>query len=433
MDATARGAIVAAVRADLGNLSGAGALTGAEVDLDARAQGPRTLYLAALHGAYTRLFDLAGASIPEQDVDAELTASASFTVSPRAELTLGIDASLATTLGIRADTDLLMIDPFTFGQRLEYATGFDLDYTLQTSARGSVDLAGGFTQAGAVAADVPAAVGVDSNAVHAEASYDHEVAPKTSLGPDLAYDFTHYRHELYDVWLHRGPADVHAGTLAMAASRDVTAGLRLSGSSGVTVATPMPILKLHRPMVAPEFGVRAAYTGKRWRLTARYGYAYTSLGPRLGQGQEHQALVKLAAQPFDGGSRRDVWLEGTLRFHHGGAPVGADPPLFDGITRPVPAQGTITATRLSAGLKLEVPLAKGLAFTSGVDLELARGSLSGAPPAALILSPRASQAQLLVSLGLAATASTDPARRARRDPAADADVASRRADRQEAR
>jgi hypothetical protein len=338
---------------------------------------------------------------------------------------LEAEGSLATTYGVRADTRLIELDPFLFGQRLEYAAGGDLSLALVPSPRTGIDVEGGYVQSGALAADLPSAVGVDAHEAHAAASFSRDLGPRDTLTPELRYAYTHYDHALLDAALHRGPADVHEVTLSAAASHELARGFFGTATAGISLGTPMPILGSSRAVVAPDAGLSLRWTGRRARVTARYAYAYTSLGPRIGYGQRHTAILRVDVQPWEGARHRDLALQGTLRFAHGGAPLAADPDVIvPGMPPPRPASGSLTTTTLAAGTRVDVPILRGLAFTSGADLRLVRGVVDPAPPE----GAGRTEVRLTLTFGLAATVSTDKRRTVTRDPDAGHEEGARRAE-----
>src|SRR5262249_1176382 len=158
----------------------------------------------------------------------------------------------------------------------------------------------------------------------------------------------------------------------------------------------------------------------RARVDARASYAYTSLGPRLGFGQQASVRLKVDVRPADGAARRDLLVHGTLRFARGASPLGVDPPLtLPGMPPPPPATGKLTTTTLSAGARVDVPVARGFAFTTGGDLGLAHGAIDPAP----VYGGARVQIVATLTFGIAATVSTDKRRMFARDPEADRDEA----------
>ncbi len=425
-DATARIAIQQSIQASATSLGSGAALTGGELDVDATAARPRATYSATAHLQYARAFELAlggGAGPPSDELDADAATSAAWTLSKAATLELTTEGSLATTTGVRADTRLIDLDPWLFGQRLEYAGGSDLTLSLEPWARTSLSVDGGYLQTGGLAADSPAAVGADTREIHGGVSPSFELGPRDTLTPEVRYVYTHYDHALLDTDLHRGPADIHTVSFTTSASHQVAPGLRVTAMGGVSVGTPMPLLGAGGAVVAPDAGLKLRWTGRRARITARYTYAYTSLGPRIGYGQRHGALVRLDLRPAEGARNRDLTLRATVRFAHGLAPLAADPDLQPPWERPrVPAAGTLTTTTLAAGTRVELPIVRGLALTTGADLLFVRGVLDPAPAGGDRLGVTG-----ILTVGLAGTVSTDPRRTVTRDLTAEHDEDERRA------
>jgi hypothetical protein len=437
-DATMRAAIQQGVQASLTSL-GSGAVTaGGEVTLDARAASRRAVYLALLHADYAHVFDVtvtSGAGSPSYNLDADTALSAEWTPSPRSSLSLQTEGSLATTLGVPADTQLLALDPFLAGQRLEYALGHTLTWTLETTPRDGLTLECGYLQSGALAAEkvsfpidprsglrtgqptrhasVPT-TGVDTHEVHAALSPDHEIGARDSIAPELRYAYTHYAHALLgaDLASGRGPADVHTITFSASGSHEIARSMSAGATVGVSVGSPMPWVHDGHPVVAPDAGVSLRWTGKQERLTARAAYGYTSLGPLLGHGQQAKATLRLDVRPWEGARYRDFLLHGALRFAHGAAPLGADPqPALPGM--PVlPPSASLTTTTLAARLRADIPLRRGLSLTAGSDLAFVRGVIDAPPPGGGV----SRQVRITLTFGLAGTLSTDRARTTPRDP-----------------
>jgi hypothetical protein len=416
-DVTVRGALEQSIEASVSSLGTGSALVGGELSVDGRVAGPRVEYLYAARGNYQRGFDLAlrgGAGPPVDYLDADGSASATWNTSARGILSLETQYSLATTSGIRASAELLERDPFTEGQRLEVAGGWDLTYTLSTSASSSLSVSGGYLGAGALSADVPAAVGVDSHEGHVELSWSRDLGPRDSITPDLRYVVTHEYHALQDAELHRGPADVHAATLAVSESHELAPRLTATVRGGFTVGSRAPALGARGAVVAPEAGLSLTWVTPRARITGRYNYGYTSLGPRIGYGQRHTGRVRITGRPVQGARLRDLMLTGVLRLTHGAAPLAEDVPASGA------AKGTLSTLTFATGTKVEYPLVRGLAVTGGLDFQLVRGVVDRAPAGTGL-----PQMTMLVTFGIAGTLSTDKNRTVRRDPDAEQDQAGR--------
>jgi hypothetical protein len=420
-DVAVRALVQQSTQVSLAPLGGGAILAGGELSGDARALGPRSLFSAETRARFERGIDLAGGE-PETDVSADASASASWVLSPGSTFSLDALGSLATTWGVRADSLLLALDPFEEGRRLDYALGADLTYTNTVTPRVEVTVDAGVAQAGALDAEVPAAIGADSREVHGGASVALDLAPRLAMTPELRYSFTRYEHALLDVERRRGPAEIHAVTGAVAASREILPQLFVTAGGGLTVGSPMPIARTDAAVVAPEATLGVRWRGKRSQLTARYAWSYSSLGPRLGFGQTHSATLRLSAWPLAGAYKTSL-LKITLRGAHGAAPIGADPPPLTPGLPPPPLTGALVVTTLAARGVLELPLARGWSLITGADLIYARGHLDPAPPSA---EPQRTLMATL-SVGLAVTAATDPRRRFPRAPGAEEDDAARRA------
>jgi hypothetical protein len=417
-DATMRAAVLQSVGTSLTSFGSASLLTGGELDMDAHVTLPRSSYGIELHGHYARGFEVAahgGAAPPEDNLDADAALNASWTLSPLTTLTLDTEGSLATTYGVRADTRLLELDPFLFAQRLEYGVGADFALGLTPTPRTSVTLEGGYVQEGAIAADTAAAVGVDTHEGHVAVSTSVELGPRDTLTPELRYTRVHYNRALLDEDLHRGAADVNEGALTASLTHEVSRGFFGTATAGLSVATPMPLLGGHGYVLSPDAGIKLRWTGRRSSLTARYRYAYTSLGPRIGFGNQHHAQLRLDLRPRDGARGRDLAVRTTLRFGHGVAPLAADPePALPGEPRWMPRNGTLTTTTIAAGSRVDIPMFRGLAVTVGADLTFAHGATEPAAPRG---GTRTALTAML-SFGFAATVSTDKRRTVAPDPAA---------------
>lgn len=416
-DVTARIALEESLQSSFTTLGTGGLTSGGNVAVDARFYHPDALYLVRARADYQRFFGFAaggGAGPPADNLSSAVGASAGYRLSPLTTLSLGLDGYLATTWGVRAADALAVRDPFLFGQRLQYTAGASFDLTTTLSTRATLSLAGGYLQAGALSADSPEAVGVDTHAPRASLAYGYELGPRDRLDPELHYQYTHYYHALYDMSYRRGPADVHAATALLGEEHDFSKQITAAAGGGVTVATPMPILRSRSVIVAPEARLSITFAARRHHLTAAYAFTYTSLGPRIGYGQEHTGSLGITARPLDGASFRDFVVRGVARVAHGAAPVGATPELAAGPAA-LPPNGTITTTTIAAGAALEYPILRGLALTAGFDLAFVRGRFDPVPRGG---SP-APVLNAVTTVGIAYTLSTDPARTVPRGPGED--------------
>jgi hypothetical protein len=451
-DVTLRAAIEQGVQMSLTDPGTGAVMPGGEIWLDARATSPRALYTAELYGMYARAIGFAIGGTPdppEDDVTADLALAGTWTLTPVSTLTLETHGDIATSWGVRADTLLLDRDPFLFGRRVEYDVGPDLTYSLSAWPRGSLNVDAGYEQAGAIAADTPAAVGIDTHDGHGGVSYSHDLGPGDAITPELRYEYTHYEHALLgglatgepSVGVHpsylagpdymglapfaRGPADVHAVSFTTGWTHEIGRAWKSTASGGVTVGSPMPGLGSSHVVVAPKATASLRWTGRRTTMTARYSYAYTSLGPRIGYGQQHTATIHVTTQPAEGARLHDLVVTGIGRFSHGAAPLAADPEALLPGGPPLPPNGKLTTTTAAAALLLEYPLRRGIALTSRFDLVFVDGVVD--PPSPSFSA--GAQIQATLTLGIAFTLSTDKRRTVHRDPQDDAEEALRREDR----
>src|SRR5262249_25415391 len=151
-------------------------------------------------------------------------------------------------------------------------------------------------------------------------------------------------------------------------------------------------------------------------------YGFTSLGPRVGAGNEHIGSIEITVRPLPGASHRDLLVSGVIRAALGSAPVAANPPLNTGSSPPPPVMGRVTTTTIAAAGRVEAPLRRGLVAFGGVDLALSGGTFDPAPRS----GQAAERLVSVVTFGIAATFSTDPRETVRRDPEEEDDAARRR-------
>ena len=423
-DVTLRAAIEESVQVPIAPIGVPALLSGGELAADARAAGKRSTYEAEARARYARAVTLGKDGGPPGDsIDSEASGSAQWTLGPLATLSLTGQSALATTWGVRTESLLPSPDPFLDAQRLEYAFGGDVAFSFSPAPRAETTLDAGYAQEGAVASDTPGTVGADSREAHGGISHSIDVAPRLSITPELRYSFTRYEHALLDVDRRRGRADVHRVSLSLGGARDLTPDLRLTGSAGVSLASPMPIAATGAPVIAPELSIGLRYRGRRVEFRAKIGSSYTSLGPRIGQGHQESATLRFTAWPFASRPTRGIVLRGLVRASHGAAPIGADPPPPMPGLPPLPMTATLVTTKLAGRATLEIPIARGWAVTTGVDLSLSRGRMSPLPHGS---EPRQALTGML-TLGLATTVSTDPRRLYPPAPGEERDIDGRRA------
>jgi hypothetical protein len=421
-DATGRAALQTSVANNLVALGQGEILGGGEAMFDARAYSPGAIYTFYSHGMYAHDIPIAigGGSSPAADaVSAEVSATAGWTVAPLSRLSLDLHGYLASPLGVRAFDELAVRDPF-LGDRLEYTLAPTLGWGASLDHRTSVWMTGGYVQTGALSAATrwglgqdglldQSAVGVDSHEGVADLSLIREVGHRDFVTPELRYEYTHFYHELMNVELELGPANIQLGSALLTETHAFARRWIGTVTGGVTVATQPPLVGTSAPEVAPDVRAGLSYVGRSFRATASYAYEYASLGPRIGFGQTHDGLLEVDLHPVPGAKYRELGLRAIGRFGYGSTPVAANPTIPDGTTVTSLA-GLVTTTTAAAGFALDVPIAKGITMTGGFDLEYENASFS--VPAA---GSPGTQLLTVVTFGIAGTLSTDPRRRVLQD------------------
>jgi hypothetical protein len=414
-DATAQIAAEASTVTGVSSTNGyALALAAASARTSLTMRSPRTFFTFDASGRYGRALAATLSAPPPTDISGALAARGDYVTSPRTALSFSTEGFLASRLGLRVNQELAARDPW-LRNRLIYNVGGRMGFTAVTSQRGSIRLDGGYTQAGALDADTPEAVGLDSHSAQAGLGYTYELGPSDRIGPLVRASYTYFEHALLDTSLRRGEAEVTTlsavGTYNHAFSPRFEALVNL----GATFATPPPILEDADTIIAPEARVGATYFGKRYRTAAAYNYGYRSLGPRIGFGYEHGATLEISGRPREGREFRDLRLSAMGRFRHGTAPLAATPRL--GLPPSAQLEGSLTTTAFAAGGGIDVPITIGLMFSTRLDLELITARLDPAPAG---VNP-APMLRTMLTIAISAVGSTDPMRRIPRDPEANAD------------
>ncbi|MDC0745531.1 hypothetical protein [Polyangium mundeleinium] len=374
------------------------------------SRASRAAFLLDISGRYGRaLASTQGATSP-QDIAGTAVTRLDVVTSPRTAFSISADALLASRLGLRATNDLTARDPFLQG-RVIYTLGSRVGFSASTSPRSYVRFEAGYTQAGAVAADHPEAVGLDSHAVLGSASFSWLAGRRFRIGPIVRAGFTHFEHALLDVDLTRGPADITTVSALGSATFEISRRIRGGAALGLTVASPPSFLQDESSgVIAPDARIDARYAGRGYGVVGTYSFSYSSLGPRIGFGAQHAAGLELWSRPRGGREFRSVIARGILRFRHGEAPLATQPRLGLPPGTPQP-EGKFVTTAVAAGGSLGMPLTMGILVTGGVDLELISTRFEPDPTGA-----SAPTFRTMVTVAISAIASTDPMRRVPRDP-----------------
>ncbi len=423
IDATA--AMTAGASAIVGNTGSANyalALASADVFMWARITRPRTGFVFDASGRYGRA--LATAETPMRPEDLALRARGRFdaVTSPLTNLSFAADGLVASRLGLRASTELAARDPFLVN-RVLYGVGSRLGLSAATSPSSMLRFDVNYAQAGAVAADSPKAVGVDSHSLMAGFTGTYQFAPRLRIGAITRAGFTHFEHALLDVDLTRGPADVATFSVLWTTRWELSARSIATMVMGLTAASPPPLLKDASTVFAPDGRFEVRWFGRRMGGTAGATIGYRSLGPRIGFGMDYGAFVDGWVRPFSGADYRHVLAHVVARARRGIAPLAASPPL--GVSAAVPMSGDFTTTAFALGATVSGPIRLGLLLTGGVDIEFVSARIDPTP----VGSGPPLTFRSLFTLGISAITSTDPARRLPRDPLQAADDAGRAAPR----
>jgi hypothetical protein len=413
-DATVHGAIEEQIQSSYLGAGSVALLTGGEVAFDTSAIGSRSTWTLRADGRYANAFGLSfsgGADAPTGTGSFDVAGTGTWQVTPRAQLSLDAQGSIASRFGMRALEGTTALDPFQAGNRLTYAFGSDAGLFASVGKQSSLRLGGGFLQEGGLAADVAEAVGLDAFTVRGEIGWGREVGGRDTIVPELRIAETHFEHAILDVDLHRGRMDTTALTARVGDTHVFSRRFTAEISAGATVtrselpgsAAPITLT------AAPEARVGLTWVGRAMRAGASYSLGFASLGPRVAYGQQHTLAGELALRPIGGAKWRDLLVHATARFAHGAAAVGIPARAGSG---EAPGRGWVTTTSVAAGALVEVPLARGVALRGGIDLQLASGAIDPAPPG----GAGGVQLQTVVLFGIAGTLSTDPARTVRKDP-----------------
>ena len=415
-DITARAALEQAFASSITQQGQGSSLTGAEGGFRAQTRDDMSSYGIELAGLYARLVTLRIAEgedpPPADNFSVNLATNGGWQLSPHTHMNASASGFLASRFGVRADDALAARDPF-MGDRTEYTVDGGLAWSAIASRTNTWTLSGGYRQSGAVAADNEEAVGMDVHQGRAVLSSAFEIGPTDTLTPELRYQYSYFYNALLDIYLTRGKATVNGGTAFLSEQHAFSRTTRSKVGGGVTVANQNPLVESDDLVVSPEVALEIAHVRRRTRYLAGYDFTYTSLGPRIGFGQAHQARVEMTTFPLPGAAFRDFALTGVARFQYGYSPIKANPPLvLDTGAAPPPLEGTISTVTGVAGIQVEYPVTAGLALLGGFDLEYVRADFDPVPPTG---EPEASL-RTIAMLGIAGVISSDPKEMYRKDP-----------------
>ena len=413
-DVTVQGAVEEQIQSSLLGAGTLSLLTGGELTLDASTIGTKSTWALRSEGRYANALGLSftgGAEAPTGTGSFQAAGAGTWQMTPRARLSLDAQGSIASRFGVRALEGAAALDPFQAGNRLTCAFGSGAGLFASVGQQNSLRLGGGFLQQGGLAADVAGAVGLDAFTVRGEIGWGREVGGRDTIMPELRIAQTHFEHAVLDVDLRRGRLDTTALTARVGDTHVFSRQFAGDFSAGATVTrSEVPRAGSGATFTAaPETRVALTWVGRAARAGASYSLGFASLGPRVAYGQQHTLAAELALRPASGAAWRDLLVHATARFAHGTAAVAI--PAAMGSGEPA-GRGWVTTTSVAAGALVEAPLARGIAFRGGLDVQLAQGAIDPAP----IGGSAGPQLQMVVLFGIAGTLSTDPARTVRKDP-----------------
>lgn len=391
------------------------ALVAADASLWTRIRRPRTSFIFDVSGHYGRALAVTGTTSAPQDLAARARGRFDVASSPRSNLIFSADGFISSRIGLRASDDLAVRDPFSVNRVLN-GWSVQSSASLRLSPRGSLRFDVNYAQMGAVAADMPEAVGIDTHSVTASATAAFQSTRRFSIGPVVRFGWTHFNHALLDVNFTRGPAEVTSFSLLGSARYDFSARTRASVMAGVTLASAPPQAPDIKLVVAPDLRFDVRTLGRRLGGSATASLGYQTVGPRIGFGMNYAGVLDGWARPFYGGNRRDVLVHVVARARWANALLGGDS-LTPAHATTETNTGTLTTTAFALGTSMSGPLRLGWSLSGGIDVEFVSMRIDPLPPRGD--PPPAFRA--LFTLGLVATTSSNPWRLLPRDPLAPPD------------
>lgn len=383
------------------------ALAAADASLWTRIIGSRSLAVVDWSGHYGRPIFATGTQLPPQDIATRGRARLDLVAMPTVNLAFSADGFISSRIGLRASDELVLRDPFSANRVLD---GWSAQSSIMARATPTsalrFDLR--YAQMGAIAADVPAAVGIDTHAITATASATIQVSRRFFTGPVTRIGLTHFNHALVDVNFSRGPADVASLAVLGFARLDMTPKTRVSLTAGATFASAPPGIEDRKTIVSPDVRLEVRSMGGRTGATLVLAFGYQAVGPRIGFGTDYSGLLDVWARPFRGSDRRDVYLHCIARARAAQSLLV----LPANAATSADASGTLSTRSGALGISMSRAHALGWFSNAGVDFELVSARVE---PEAIGGDPPISY-RVLFSVGIAASVSTDRRRLLARDP-----------------
>jgi len=376
------------------------ALAAVDASASLRVFRPRTSLAVDMSGHYGQPLVVVGVNNPPRDISGRTRGRFNVITSPRTNLIFSADGFISSRIGLRASDELAVRDPFSVNRVLD---GFSVQnsFSDRPTTRSNLRVDFRYAQNGAIWADLPTAVGIDTHAFLGTAAATFQVTRRFSFGPVTRLSWTHFNHALLDTEFHRGPAEVTALSALGFARYNLTPRTRASVIAGVTIASAPPGANDLRTIASPDVRLELRTLGRRVAGMGAVSFGYQSIGPRIGFGLDYAALLDVWIRPFRGRNRRDILVHTVARSRFAQAVLPS-------------GQGNVSTTAWAAGTSVSAPLHLGWQINAGVDLEFVSMHVDplpsrGDPPTAF---------RTLFTLGLTATVSTDRSQLLPGDPLA---------------
>lgn len=385
-------------------------LAAADAAVWTRIRQPRTAFVLDASAHYGRALLVTGTTNPPQDLSARIRGRFDVVSSPLSNLVFSADGFIASRIGLRASDELIVRDPFSANRVLD-GWSAQASAALRWSPRTSFRIDAGYAQMGAVAADVPAAVGVDTHTVTVSAGASYQWTRRLAIGPVLRFGWTHFNHALLDVNFTRGPAEVTSFSMLGSARYDISPLTTASLMAGLTLASAPPQAPDMNAVASPDVRFEVRTLGRQIGGSAGFSFGYQTVGPRIGFGMNYAGAIDGWARPFPGANRRDVVVHFVARTRWANALLAMDAASANNAAASANT-GTLTTTAFAVGSSLSAPIRLGWSLSGGIDVEFVSTHMDplpshGDPPPAF---------RALFTLGLVAATSTNPWRLLPRDP-----------------